>query len=133
MQGSKSTNAVVGGGIPGGGFLSRHRKSLAGLCLAFGAFTSVGCAVAPALMVTTAVVSAVSVATEGERLIMNASEPHTVIVKNETGVYAGPGEGYSRKGTLVEGDKIEVLGYQEGWIQCRSDQFHTGWIQGDVN
>jgi uncharacterized protein YgiM (DUF1202 family) len=64
---------------------------------------------------------------------MGVSEPHTVVVKNDTGVYAGPGEGYCRKGTLVEGDKIEVLGQQGGWVQCRSDQFHTGWIQADVN
>jgi uncharacterized protein YgiM (DUF1202 family) len=84
-------------------------------------------------MVASAAISAAAVATEGERLILNVSEPHTVIVQNETGVYAGPGEGYCRKGTLVEGDKIEVLGHQEGWVQCRSDQFHTGWIQGDVN
>ena len=88
---------------------------------------------APALMVTTAAVSAVAVATEGERLIQNVSEPHTVIVKNETGVYTGPGEGYCRKGTLVEGDKIEVLGQEGEWVQCRSDRFHTGWIQADVN
>jgi uncharacterized protein YgiM (DUF1202 family) len=84
-------------------------------------------------MMATAAVSVAAVATEGERLILNVSEPHTVIVKNETGVYAGPGEGYGRKGTLVEGDKIEVLGHQEGWVQCRSDQFHTGWIQAEVN
>ena len=133
MENSKAINSVGRGGPGGRGFLSRHRKSLVGLCLAFGAFTSGGCAVAPALMMTSAVVSAVAVATEGERLIMNESEPHTVIVKNETSIYAGPGEGYSRKGTLVEGDEIEVLGRQEGWVQCRSDQFHTGWIQGDVN
>jgi uncharacterized protein YgiM (DUF1202 family) len=84
-------------------------------------------------MVATAAVSAAAVATEGERLILNVSEPHTVIVKNETGVYTGPGEGYCRKGTLVEGDEIEVLGHRGGWVQCRSDQFHTGWIQGDLN
>jgi uncharacterized protein YgiM (DUF1202 family) len=84
-------------------------------------------------MVASAAISAVAVVAEGERLILNVSEPHTVIVKNETGIYAGPGEGYSRKGTLVKGDEIEVLGHQEGWVQCRSDQFDTGWIQGDAN
>lgn len=109
-------------------FPDRHRNVLAGLCLAFGAFTSAGCAVAPALLLTTAAVSAVAVATEGERLILNVNEPSSVIVKNDTDIYAGPGEGYSRKGTLAKGDKVEVLGHQEGWIQCRSDQFETGWI-----
>jgi uncharacterized protein YgiM (DUF1202 family) len=84
-------------------------------------------------VLTTAAVSAVAVATEGERLITNVSEPPTVIVKNEMGVYEGPGEGYSRKGTLGKGDKVELLGHQEGWVQCRSDQFDTGWIQGEAN
>jgi len=91
------------------------------------------CAAAPALVLTTAAVSAVAVVAEGERLVLGMSEPHTVIVKKETGIYAGPGEGYSRKGTLGKGDKIEVLRHQEGWVQCRSKQFDTGWIQGDAN
>ena len=133
MEESKAIDSVDRGGPGGRGFLNRHRNILVGACLAVGAFASGGCAVAPALMLTTAAVSAVAVVAEGERLILNVSEPHTVIVKNETGIYAGPGEGYSRKGTLAEGDKIEVLGHQEGWVQCRSDQFDTGWIQGDAN
>jgi len=133
MERSKRTNRVDGGGPGGRGFLNRHRNILAGACLAFGASASGGCAVAPALMVASAAISAVAVATEGERLILNVSEPHTVIVKNETGVYEGPGGGYSRKGTLGKGDEIEVLGHQEGWVQCRSDQFDTGWIHGEAN
>jgi hypothetical protein len=133
MEKSKAINSVDRGGPGGRGFLNRHRNMLVGASLAFGAFTSGGCAIAPALMVTTAAVSAVAVLTEGERLVLDVSEPHTVIVKNETGIYAGPGEGYSRKGTLGKGDKIEVLRHQEGWVQCRSDQFDTGWIQGDAN
>jgi hypothetical protein len=133
MEKSRAIHSVGRGGPGGRRFLNGHRKSLVGLCLAFGAFTSGGCAVAPALAVGTALVSAVAVATEGERLIMNAGEPHTVIVKNETSIYSGPGEGYSRKGTLDKGDKVQVLGHQEGWVQCRSDRFDTGWIQGDVN
>jgi len=84
--------------------------------------------VAPALMRTTAAVSAVAVVSEGERLILNVSEPKSVVVRNDTDVYTGPGEGYSRKGALVEGDEIEVLRYQEGWVQCRSEQFEMGWI-----
>jgi len=84
--------------------------------------------VAPALMLTTAAVSAVAVVSEGERLILNVSEPKSVVVRNDTDVYTGPGEGYSRKGALVEGDEIEVLRYQEGWVQCRSEQFEMGWI-----
>ena len=133
MEKSKETNSVYGGCPGGRGPLNRHRNILVGACLAFGAFTSGGCAIAPALVLTTAAVSAVAVVTEGERLILNVSETHTVIVENETGIYAGPGEGYSRKGTLGKGDKIEVLGHQEGWVQCRSDRFDTGWIQGDAN
>ena len=133
MEESKAINSVDRGGPGGLGFLNRHGNVLVGLCLAFVTMTCGACAVAPALVLTTAAVSAVAVVTEGERLILNVSEPHTVIVKNETGIYAGPGEGYSRKGTLAEGDKIEVLGHQEGWVQCRSDRFDTGWIQGDAN
>jgi len=133
MEKSKTTNSVDGGCPGGRGSLNRHRNILVGACLAFGAFSSGGCAIAPALVLTTAAVSAVAVATEGERLILNVSEPHTVIVKNETDIYAGPGEGYSCKGTLGKGDKVEVLGHREGWVQCRSDQFDTGWIQGDAN
>jgi uncharacterized protein YgiM (DUF1202 family) len=84
-------------------------------------------------VLTTAAVSAVGVVSEGERLILNQSEPNSVIVKNDTDVYTGPGEGYSRNGALVEGDKIEVLGYQQGWVQCRSEQFEMGWIpESDV-
>jgi uncharacterized protein YgiM (DUF1202 family) len=79
-------------------------------------------------MLSTAAVSAVAVVSEGERLILNGSEPNSVVVKNDTGIYAGPGEGYSLKGTLGKGHRIEVLGYREGWVQCRSDQFETGWI-----
>jgi hypothetical protein len=128
MEKSKTTNPIDGGGPGGRGFLNRHRNILAGACLAFGAVTSGGCAIAPAVMLTTAAVSAVAVVSEGERLILNVSEPNSVIVKNDAAIYTGPGEGYSRKGTLDKGDKIEVLGYQEGWVQCRSDQFEMGWI-----
>jgi uncharacterized protein YgiM (DUF1202 family) len=133
MEKSEAINSVDRVGPGGCGFLSRHRKVLVGLCLAFVTMTCGACAVAPALVLTTAVVSAVAVVTEGERLVLNVSEPHTVIVEDETSIYAGPGKGYSRKGTLGKGDKIEVLGHQEGWVQCRSDQFDTGWIQGDAN
>ena len=128
MEKSKTTNPVDCGCPGGRGFLNPHRNILVGISLAFGAFTWGGCAVAPALTLTTAAVSAVAVVLEGERLILNVSEPNFVIVKNDTGIYAGPGEGYSRKGTLGKGHKIEVLKCREGWVQCRSDQFEMGWI-----
>ena len=129
MEGQETTGFLDLSGSRGRGFLSRHRNVLVGLCLALGALTSGGCAVAPALMLTTAAVSAVAVATEGERLILNVHEPDSIIVKNDTDIYAGPGEGYSRQGTLAEGDEIKVLGHLEGWVQCRSDQFEMGWIR----
>ena len=91
MSKSKTTHPVDGGGPGGRGFLNRHRDILAGVSLVFGAIASGGCAIAPALMLSTAAVSAVAVVSEGERLILNVSEPNSVIVKNDTGIYAGPG------------------------------------------
>jgi uncharacterized protein YgiM (DUF1202 family) len=84
--------------------------------------------VAPALVLTTAAVSALAVVSEGKRLVLNESEPNSFIVKKDTDVYKGPGEDYSPKGTAVKGDKIEVARYWEGWVQWRSDQFEMGWI-----
>lgn len=57
MEGQETTGFLDRSGSRGRGFLSRHRNVLVGLCLALGALTSGGCAVAPALMLTTAAVS----------------------------------------------------------------------------
>ena len=108
---------------------NRHRNILLGLCLACVTITCGACAAAPALMLTTAAVSTVAVLAEGERLIGNVNEPNSVMVKNDADVFTGPGEGYSRKGTLREGDRVQVLGRRDGWVECLSDPFDRGWIQ----
>jgi uncharacterized protein YraI len=129
METPKSTNLLDFGHPRSRRFLNQHRNILFGFCLVFAAITSGACAVAPALMLTSAAITAAAVVTEGERIMQPVNEPNSVIVENETDVYAGPGEDYSHKGTLGKGDRIEVLGYQEEWIQCRSDQFEMGWIR----
>lgn len=52
----------------------------------------------------------------------------SLVVKNETEVYTGPGEEYVRIGRLNKGVEIQVLAKQGDWLQCSCGLFEDGWI-----
>jgi hypothetical protein len=66
---------------------------LLALGLALGSVVSGGCAVAPAVVVTSAAVSAAALVTEGEELIRDANQPISGMAENPTEIDPGPERG----------------------------------------
>jgi hypothetical protein len=54
------------------------------LCLGLGSIASSGCVAAPAIMLTSAAVTAVAVVSEGERLVQYPDAGTSAIVQNDT-------------------------------------------------
>jgi hypothetical protein len=99
------------------------------LCLVLAASLLGGCAVGAAVGLMTAVTE-VGVLTETAlEAALDRDEPESVVVEKETDIYAGPGEGYVRIGTLNEGAEILVLGRRGFWVNCSCDESEDGWIR----
>ena len=100
------------------------------LCLVIGSSLLQGCAVGAALGLMGATTTTGVLTSDAVDGTPNEVETWSVsaIVKNEAEVYAGPGEEYSRIGTLKEGAEIRVVGQKGDWIECCCDQFKRGWV-----
>ncbi len=99
------------------------------LCLVLASSLLGGCALGAAVGLMTAVTEVGVLAETALETALSGDEPESVVVKNETDVYAGPGEEYARIATLHEGAEILVLGYQGYWIECQCDECEDGWIR----
>ncbi len=65
-------------------YLSAFPNVLLALSLGLGSVVSGGCVAIPAVMVTSAAVTAVAVVSEGERLVRYPDTENSAIVRNET-------------------------------------------------
>lgn len=68
----------------GGGILRAFPSLLLILSLALGSVVSGGCLAVPAVMLTSAAVTAAALVSEGERLVLYPDAESTAIVRNET-------------------------------------------------
>lgn len=103
--------------------------AMTGVILCLGCSLLNACLVAPAAIVTSALVTSAGIVNELEKAGQKSDDQHTVTVKADTEVYEGPGEEYSLIATLCEGDEIKVLQEEDDWIQCCADRFERGWIR----
>lgn len=65
--------------------MKRFNYMLLALSLALGSVVSAGCVAAPAIMLTSAAVTAVAVVSEGERLVQYPDAGTSAFVQNDTG------------------------------------------------
>jgi len=108
-----------------------HNRSLVALtlCLVLGSSLLGGCVAAGmAVGALTAATTAGVFVSAVENTVRFAHEQVSLVVENETEVYAGPGEEYPRIATLNEGTEIKVLAHQGDWIECCCDDCEDGWI-----
>jgi hypothetical protein len=108
--------------------LNRCLSILTILALALGSLVSAGCLAAPAIMLTSAAVTATALVTEGERAIQNPEMEGSYIARSETD--AGPGsvkkcEPTEPRRTLSEGEQIGAKEHHEGWNQCAADRHES--------
>ena len=88
-----------------------------------------GCTVGPAVGLLTAITEAGVLVSAVEQSARLAHAGLSLIVQNETEVYTGPGEEYSRIGRLNTGVEVQLVASRGNWLECSSDLFGKGWIQ----
>ena len=98
------------------------------LWLALGSSLLSGCAVGAAVGAVSAVTSAGLLASTVEHAVRFAHQQVSLIVQNETEVYTGPGEEYSKIGRVNRGVEVQLLAKHGDWIKCTSGLFEKGWI-----
>ena len=64
--------------------MKQFKYTLLALSLSLGSFVSGGCLAVPAVMLTSAAVTAVAVVSEGERLVLYPDAGNSAIVRNDT-------------------------------------------------
>ena len=89
--------------------------------LGLGSFVSGGCVAVPAVMLTSATVTAVAVVSEGEKLIQNPETESAVMVRNDTGSDLRQGKACHRQGALLEEDISGTHTRQEARDHCAAD------------
>ena len=89
----------------GGKYLSVFPNVLLALSLGLGSVVSGGCVAIPAVMVTSAAVTAAAVVSEGERLVRHPDTESSAIVRNETDGDCFSGETCQGHEALPEGDQ----------------------------
>ena len=92
------------------------------LTVGLGSMVSGGCVAIPAVMLTSAAVTAAAVVSEGERLVQYQDTESSVIVRNETDGDCFSGETCQRHGALPEGDQPGVKERQEARDGCPADR-----------
>ena len=112
------------------GFLHSSRFYLLPFVLGVGSIVSAGCVAAPAVMITSAAVTAAAVAVEGEKVVHTPDTQSSAIAKNEADVAAGHGKGCLRKGPLPEEDQTDAHERQEARNDCSAGRQQKETIRG---
>ncbi len=76
------------------------------LSLVIGSFLSAGCVAVPAVMMTSATVTAAAVVSEGEKLIQNSDTESSITARNETAGYTRGEKACHRQGASLEEDRF---------------------------
>lgn len=88
------------------------------LSLGIGSFLSAGCVVVPAVMMTSATVTAAAVVSEGEKLVQNSDTENSITARNETAVPTRGGKACHRQGASLEEDPSGANTRQAAGNQC---------------
>jgi len=95
------------------------------LTLALASIVSAGCLAAPAVVLTTAAVTAAALVTEGEKAIQNPEMENSYIARSEADDDAGSATKCAPTTTLSEEDLIGAKEHNERWNQCAADRHHS--------
>jgi len=106
----------------GGKYLSAFPNVLLALSLGLGSVVSGGCVAIPAMMVTSAAVTAAAVVSEGERLIRHPDAQSSIIVRNGTDGDSFRREACQRHEALPEEDQPGVQERHETRDSCPADR-----------
>ena len=106
----------------GGRYLSAFPNILLALSLGLGSVVSAGCVAIPAVMVTSAAVTAAAVVSEGERLIRHPDAQSSIIVRNGTDGDSFSREACQRHEALPEEDQPGVQERHEMRDSCLADR-----------
>jgi len=91
------------------------------LSLGLGSFVSGGCVAIPAVMLTSATVTAVGVVAEGEKLIQNTDTESSIMVRNDTNSDPYQGMACHTQGALLEEDPSGTHARQKAQDHCDAD------------
>ena len=98
------------------------------VCLVLGSSVLGGCAVGAAVGTMSAMTTAGVLVAAVEDAVRFARQTVSIVVKNETEVYTGPGEDYTRIGRLNRDAEIQVLAEEGVWLRCSCGLFEEGWV-----
>ena len=102
--------------------LNGHLSILTILALGLGSIASAGCLAAPAVVLTSAAITATALVTEGEKAIQNPQIENSYIARSETDAGPGSARKCEPRRTLSEEDRVGAKEHREGWNQCAADQ-----------
>ena len=108
-----------------------HSRSFVALtlCLVLGSFLLKGClAAGMGVAAMTAVTTAGVFVSAVEHAVQFAHEQLSIVVQNETEVYTGPGEEYSKIGRVNRSVEVHLVASRGDWLKCSSALFEKGWI-----
>ena len=86
--------------------------------LGLGSFATNGCVAIPAVMMTSAAVTAAAVVSEGEKLVQNPDTESSLMVRNETADNTSWGKTCKRQGALLEEDQRAEHAQQAARNHC---------------
>jgi len=95
------------------------------LALGLASIVSAGCLAAPAVVLTSAAITATALVTEGEKAIQNPEMEGSYIARSEADAGAGSATKCAPTNTLSEEDRIGAKEHHEGWNQCAADRHHS--------
>ena len=94
------------------------------LALGLASIVSAGCLAAPAVVLTSAAITATALITEGEKAIQNPEMEGSYVARSEAAAGAGSATKCAPRNTLNE-DRIGAKENHEGWNQCAADRNHS--------
>ena len=102
------------------------------LSLGLGSMVSSGCVAVPAVMMTSAAVTASAMVSEGEKIVQNTDTQNSSMVRNETYGDLGRGKACKREGALLETDRPGAHARQEMMNRCAAG-LHQPEEVGEAN
>lgn len=98
------------------------------LCLVLGSSLLGGCVVGAAVGTLSAMTTTGVLVAAVEDAVRFARQTVSLVVQNETEVYTGPGEEYTKIGRLNRDAEIQVLAEEGDWLRCTCGLFEEGWV-----
>jgi len=95
-------------------FLNGYLNTLTILALGLGSMVSAGCLAAPAVVLTSAAITATALVTEGEKAIQNPEMEGSYIARSETDAGPGAAGKCESRSSLSEEDRIGAKEHHEG-------------------